>query len=378
MSFPNRLHASWPRGTGTEPAGGAGPRTCPTPSRGSDRLLCEDKGAARWFLAGAQPGSPGGIPGPTPLANQTCCSWDLANLPSQPPRAGGCPLCPVHPTGYDPGRPRAATSRTMCATTPVGSAVQREHGSDKQTPPRFWSTNGKHSHPCGQLGPSTALPGKAGRSPITSTGSTLTTGNCSLSTEIQQKLFFWVLVRLQVTASSHNIEHVIKVTWKMAGYIQNTDQVFPVKKKKKQYNTENQFVLISTFQIPLTLCYTPALSAMLNSAKERIKDVQTKQEPRDMLLCADTQLHRETTYRLKAVLRSGPSSFWYWKHGLWFVLDACIVSKCMHLGTARELPCKTAFITEKKWLIMLKFQLWKANNPAAKTDEGTCSGVSVL
>lgn len=33
---------------------------------------------------------------------------------------------------------------------------------------------------------------------------------------------------------------------------------------------------------------------MQNSAKERIKDVQTKQEPRDMLLCADTQLHRET------------------------------------------------------------------------------------
>lgn len=53
----------------------------------------------------------------------------------------------------------------------------------------------------------------------------------------------------------------------------------------------------------------------------------------------------------------------------------------MHLGTARELPCKIALITEgkkKKWLIMLKFQLWKANNPAAKMDEGTYSGISVL
>lgn len=93
----------------------------------------------------------------------------------------------------------------------------------------------------------------------------------------------------------------------MAGYIQNTDQVFPVKKKKKkkQYNTENQFVLISTFQIPLTLCYTPALSVMQNSAKERIKDVQTKQEPRDMLLCADTQLHRETEVQIQS---SAPES----------------------------------------------------------------------
>lgn len=60
------------------------------------------------------------------------------------------------------------------------------------------------------------------------------------------------------------------------------------KKERKQYNTENQFVLISTFQIPLTLCYTPALSVIPNSAKKRIKDVQRKQETRYMLLCADT------------------------------------------------------------------------------------------
>lgn len=94
-----------------------------------------------------------------------------------------CPLCP---TGCDPRRPRAVR-----ATTPVGCAVEQEHGSETQPPPRFWSTNRIHSHPRGQLGSSTALPGKAGRSPVTSTGSTPTSGNCSLSTEIQQKLLFF-------------------------------------------------------------------------------------------------------------------------------------------------------------------------------------------
>lgn len=44
---------------------------------------------------------------------------------------------------------------------------------------------------------------------------------------------------------------------------------------------------------------------MQNSAKERIKDVQTKQEPRDMLLCADTQLHQETEVQTQS---SAPES----------------------------------------------------------------------
>lgn len=95
------------------------------------------------------------------------------------------------------------------------------------------------------------------------------------------------------TASSHSAECVSTGT--QSGRLHtNTDRVFPgffffkEKKERKQYNTENQFVLISTFQIPLTLCYTPALSVIPNSAKKRIKDVQIKQETRYMLLCADT------------------------------------------------------------------------------------------
>lgn len=161
MSFPNPLRASWPRGTGTEPVAGVGPRTCPTPSPCSDRLLCEDKAAARWCLAGAQPGSPGGVPGPTLLANHTCCSWDLANLPpSQPPRAGSCPLCPARPMGREPAgpalcaqQPGAICSRTAARLRQANATMVLEHEGEAQ-PPR------------GQVGPSTALPGKAGKAPL--------------------------------------------------------------------------------------------------------------------------------------------------------------------------------------------------------------------
>lgn len=238
MSFPNPLRASWPRGTGTEPVAGAGPRTCLTPGRCSDRLLCEDTAAAGWCPAGAQPGSPGGVPGPTLLANHTCCPWDLANLPpSQPPRAGSCPLCPARPTGCDPAgpalraqQPAAICRRTAARLRQANATAVLEHEGEAQPPPR--AAGARHGS------------SREGRqSPVTSTGSTPRTGNCSLSTEIQQELFFWVLVRLQVTASSHNLERVIKVTWKMAGYIQNTDQVFPVKKRK--HNTIQKTSLFS-------------------------------------------------------------------------------------------------------------------------------------
>lgn len=242
MSFPNALRASWPRGTGTEPVAGAGPRTCPTPSPCSDRLLCEDKAAARQYLAGAQPGSPGGVPGPTLLANHTCCSCASPTCPQV-----SRPLCPARPAGCEPAgpalcaqQPGAVCSRTAARLRQANATAVLEHEGKAQPPPRAagaWHGSSREGR----------------QSPVTSTGSTPRTGNGSLSTEIQQKLFFWVLVRLQVTSSSHNLERVIKVTWKMAGYIQNTDQVFPVKKRK--HNTIQKTSLFSFQHFRSLWCY---------------------------------------------------------------------------------------------------------------------------
>lgn len=102
---------------------------------------------------------------------------------------------------------------------------------------------------------------------------------------------------------------------------------------------------------------------MQNSAKERIKDVQTKQEagtcsPALTRGCgeqgSDPRPQPDTRRRSRA--------------------GACIVGQCMRGSGAAMQNCRG---TEKNG-VMLESQLWKANNPAARTDEGTCSGISVL
>lgn len=144
MLFPNPLCARWPRGTGTEPTGGVGPRTCLTPSHCSGQLLCEDKGAAWWCLAGAQPGSPGGIPGPTLLAiTQQAARKTLPTCPRiSHPEQASCPFCPLCPTGYDPGRPHCAynhpsgiCSRKAAQLRNANSTTVLEHEWEAQPPP---------------------------------------------------------------------------------------------------------------------------------------------------------------------------------------------------------------------------------------------------
>lgn len=192
------------------------------------------------------------------------------------------------------------------------------------------------------------------------------------------------------TAPSHHPECVSKGTQSSRLRIERwpglpcfkTKQT-PKKRKKgkeKENNTIQKTSLFSFQRFKFLWHYAALQPCQLSRILQRkeSKDVQIKQETRYMLLCANTALHQGTEAQSQSMLRCPPSSSGYWKHGLWFILDACIDNKCMHLSTARELPCKTAFVTEKKWLTMLKFQLWKANNSAARKDEGTCSGLSVL
>ena len=192
------------------------------------------------------------------------------------------------------------------------------------------------------------------------------------------------------TAPSHHPECVSKGTqssrlrterWPGLPCFKNKTNTKKKEKRKKRKTIQYRKPVCSHFNVSNSFDIT--LHSSLVSYPEfckgkNQKDAQIKQETRYMLLCANTALHQGTEAQSQSMPRCPPSSSGYWKHGLWFILDACIDNKCMHLSTARELPCKTAFVTEKKWLTMLKFQLWKANNSAARKDEGTCSGLSVL
>lgn len=119
--------------------------------------------------------------------------------------------------------------------------------------------------------------------------------------------------RLCPTAPSHHPECVSKGTqssrlrterWPGLPCFKNktnTKKKEKRKKKGKQYNTENQFVLISTFRIPLTLRCTPALSVIPNSAKERIKKMCKWSRKPGTCSCVPTRrCTKEQKHRVKA------------------------------------------------------------------------------
>lgn len=141
---------------------------------------------------------------------------------------GTCTSChPNVPLGTPPLVPRAATYPTAPTST------QRHRGLE-----------GKGARgPCGSRHSSAR---EDSRSPITtSTGNTPTTGNCFLSMEIQHNPSLWVLVRLQVTASSYNVEHAF-----IHGKQQATHRTlirFSLVKEKKKNRKNNTIQKSSLF-----------------------------------------------------------------------------------------------------------------------------------
>lgn len=150
----------------------------------------------------------------------------------------------------------------------------------------------------------------------------------------------------------------------MAGHTHNPEQVALLTKGK---TTQNRSVC-SRFPapIPLTLRYAPALSVTQNPAKERVKDVQRKQEPRDMLLCASSSCSTRQQHRLHALLRSGSEAGHGWAGG-------CIVSRDMHWGQHGHASCPN-----RKMVGHAQVSASESKTPAATADEGTCSGRSAI
>lgn len=108
---------------------------------------------------------------------------------------------------------------------------------------------------------------------------------------------------------------------------------------------------------------------MQNPAKERVKDVQRKQEPRDMLLCASsscTMRHStdsEQSSRVTLTLSMATAG-----------LEACIVSRDMQQEQHGHASC----LAPRNMVGHAQVSASESKTPAATADEGTCSGRSAI